>query len=59
MSRADVVAAFDFDGTLSPRDNFVPFLRRFAGTPATARAFTVGALRVARAGRRALDPQRA
>ena len=32
MSRTDVVAAFDFDGTLSPRDNFVPFLRRFAGT---------------------------
>ena len=32
MSGVDVVAAFDFDGTLSPRDNFVPFLRRFAGT---------------------------
>ena len=37
MSRPDVVAAFDFDGTLSPRDNFVPFLRRFAGTSATHR----------------------
>jgi len=46
-----VVAAFDFDGTLSPRDNFVPFLRRFAGTPATARAFTTGALRTAGSGR--------
>jgi len=45
------VAAFDFDGTLSPRDNFVPFLRRFAGTPAVARAFGTGALRVAKAGR--------
>ena len=51
MSRADVVAAFDFDGTLSPRDNFVPFLRRFAGTPSVARAFSLGALRVAKAGR--------
>ena len=49
--RTDVVAAFDFDGTLSPRDNFVPFLRRFAGTGATARGFAVAALRVARTGR--------
>ena len=52
MSAADaVVAAFDFDGTLSPRDNFVPFLRRFAGTPAVAGAFATGALHVAQAGR--------
>jgi phosphatidylglycerophosphatase C len=51
MSPAEVVAAFDFDGTLSARDNFVPFLRRFAGTPATARAFATGAVRVATAGR--------
>jgi len=51
MSGVDVVAAFDFDGTLSPRDNFVPFLRRFAGTTAVARAFAVGGARVARAGR--------
>jgi phosphatidylglycerophosphatase C len=51
MSRPDVVAAFDFDGTLSPRDNFVPFLRRFAGTPATARAFATGALHLATASR--------
>ena len=51
MSRADVVAAFDFDGTLSPRDNFVPFLRRFAGTPATAAAFANGAIRLATRGR--------
>jgi phosphatidylglycerophosphatase C len=46
-----VVAAFDFDGTLSPRDNFVPFLRRFAGTAATAGAFATGAARLAAAGR--------
>ena len=51
MSRPDVVAAFDFDGTLSPRDNFVPFLRRFAGTSATIAAFANGALRLAKRGR--------
>jgi phosphatidylglycerophosphatase C len=51
MSGVDVVAAFDFDGTLSPRDNFVPFLRRFAGTTAAARAFAVAGARVAKAGR--------
>ena len=51
MSGATAVAAFDFDGTLSPRDNFVPFLRRFAGTPAVAGAFATGARRVAQAGR--------
>jgi phosphatidylglycerophosphatase C len=45
------VAAFDFDGTLSSRDNFVPFLHRVAGTTATARAFATGAVRVARGGR--------
>lgn len=50
MSRVDVVAAFDFDGTLSHRDNFVPFLVRVAGTAATARAFATGAVRLARAG---------
>jgi phosphatidylglycerophosphatase C len=51
MSGADVVVAFDFDGTLSTRDNFVPFLRRVAGTPATVRAFATGAARVAKTGR--------
>ena len=51
MSVGDAVAAFDFDGTLSPRDNFVPFLRRVAGTPAVAGAFATGALHVTRAGR--------
>jgi HAD superfamily hydrolase (TIGR01490 family) len=47
----DVVAAFDFDGTLSTRDNFVPFLRRIAGNAATARAFAVATGRAGRAGR--------
>lgn len=51
MSRPTVVAAFDFDGTLSPRDNFVPFLRRFAGTAATIAAFANGPLRLATRGR--------
>ena len=40
-----VVAAFDFDGTLSTRDNFVPFLRLVAGTPAMGSAITAGSLR--------------
>lgn len=47
----DVVVAFDFDGTLSHRDNFVPFLLRFAGTPAAARGFARAGLHVARRGR--------
>jgi HAD superfamily hydrolase (TIGR01490 family) len=51
MSGVDAVAAFDFDGTLSTRDNFVPFLRRVAGTAATARAFATGAARATKAGR--------
>jgi len=51
MSRVEIVAAFDFDGMLSPRDNFVPFLRRFAGTAATAAAFANGAIRLAARGR--------
>jgi phosphatidylglycerophosphatase C len=36
--RIMTVAAFDFDGTLSTRDNLVPFLRRVAGTRRTNRA---------------------
>jgi HAD superfamily hydrolase (TIGR01490 family) len=51
MSRPEVVAAFDFDGTLSPRDNFVPFLRRFAGNAATLAAFANGAVRISTRGR--------
>ncbi len=41
------VAAFDFDGTLSTRDNFVPFLRRVAGTAAVTRAMAVNCARIA------------
>jgi phosphatidylglycerophosphatase C len=51
MSGVAPVAAFDFDGTLSPRDNFVPFLRRVAGTRATAEAFAGAAAHLGRAGR--------
>ena len=42
------VAAFDFDGTLSTRDNFVPFLRRVAGAAAVSRAMAVNSARLAR-----------
>jgi phosphatidylglycerophosphatase C len=45
-----VVAAFDFDGTLSTRDNFVPFLCRVAGTPAVVRALALSGIRVAGSG---------
>ena len=37
------VAAFDFDGTLSTRDNFLPYLRIVAGTRALARAIAAAA----------------
>ena len=47
------VAAFDFDGTLSNRDNFAPFLRRVAGSAAVARAMAVNTARVARGNRTA------
>jgi phosphatidylglycerophosphatase C len=46
----EVVAAFDFDGTLSSRDNFVPFLHHFGGTTELARAFAAGGARLAKAG---------
>lgn len=42
------VAAFDFDGTLSTRDNVVPFLRRVAGTPALTRGLLAAAPLLAR-----------
>jgi HAD superfamily hydrolase (TIGR01490 family) len=48
---APVVAAFDFDGTLSTRDNFVPFLCRVAGTAAVTRAMASGGVGIARHGR--------
>lgn len=41
-----VVAAFDFDGTLSTRDNVVPFLRTAVGLPKLAAALTVIAPRL-------------
>ncbi len=47
----EVVAAFDFDGTLSPRDNVVPFLRRVAGTAGAAGGFAAAAVHVAKQGR--------
>ena len=46
-----VVAAFDFDGTLSTRDNFVPFLAHFAGGSTFVREMASAALQVAGAGR--------
>jgi phosphatidylglycerophosphatase C len=51
MAQRDVVAAFDFDGTLSDRDNVVPFLRRVAGSTATAQAFAATIARLSRQGR--------
>jgi phosphatidylglycerophosphatase C len=51
MAAMDAVAAFDFDGTLSTRDNFVPFLIRLAGLPATARAFATAGFGVVTGGR--------
>jgi len=41
-----VVAAFDFDGTLSTRDNVVPFLRCVAGFRTTIGAIGASALHV-------------
>ncbi len=38
MTTDRVVAAFDFDGTVSSRDNVVPYLRIACGTGAVARA---------------------
>ena len=47
-----VVAAFDFDGTLSTRDNFMPFLKLVAGSPAIGRALMSGTLRMGAQGRK-------
>ena len=49
--RSNCVAAFDFDGTLSTRDNVVPFLVRVAGRRDAARAVLAGAARTSLAGR--------
>jgi phosphatidylglycerophosphatase C len=46
-ARTDVVAAFDFDGTLSTRDNFLPYLRIVAGTRDLVRAMAAAAPAVA------------
>ena len=51
MEAPEVVAAFDFDGTLSTRDNLVPFLRCVAGTGPAADAFVRSAAGLAVAGR--------
>jgi len=42
-AKTGTVAAFDFDGTLSTRDNFLPYLRIVAGTRALARAIAAAA----------------
>jgi phosphatidylglycerophosphatase C len=50
-SRGGAVAAFDFDGTLSTRDNVVPFLRLVAGgTTAAARTLVETGARLASRG---------
>ena len=56
-SGVEAVAAFDFDGTLSTRDNFMPFLKRLAGTSGIVRALAVGA-EGARVGALPMDPRR-
>jgi phosphatidylglycerophosphatase C len=48
VSTVIVVAAFDFDGTLSTRDNVVPFLRAVAGSRATAQAMAATAATLGR-----------
>jgi len=50
-----VVAAFDFDKTISTRDNVVPFLRAVVGRTRLARAFLAISPRLVRA---ALDDER-
>jgi phosphatidylglycerophosphatase C len=41
--RTECVAAFDFDGTLSTRDSFLPYLRIVAGTRDLGRAIAAAA----------------
>jgi HAD-superfamily subfamily IB hydrolase, TIGR01490 len=45
-----IVAAFDFDGTLTRADTLGPFLREVSGTPALLRAFAADAPRLLLAG---------
>ena len=37
--RGRLVAAFDFDGTITRKDTLVPFLREFRGVPRFTAAF--------------------
>jgi phosphatidylglycerophosphatase C len=46
-SDSQVVAAFDFDGTLSTRDNLMPFLCRATSAPAVAQALAASSTRIA------------
>jgi len=48
-----VVAAFDFDGTLSTRDNFMPFLKLVAGSRAIGSALAAGVACCGASGRKA------
>jgi phosphatidylglycerophosphatase C len=47
MSPTRVVTAWDFDGTLSTRDNVLPFLRHAVGNATLARALSATAPRIA------------
>jgi phosphatidylglycerophosphatase C len=49
--KVPIVAAFDFDGTLSTRDNFVPFLCRIVGMPTVTQILATSGVRVASHGR--------
>lgn len=51
MTARPIVAAFDFDGTLTPRDTLLPFLRRVVGRRRVATALVSNAVGLARAGR--------
>jgi phosphatidylglycerophosphatase C len=42
-AKTEAVACFDFDGTLSTRDNFLPYLRIVAGTRDLVRAIAAAA----------------
>lgn len=48
---SDVVAAFDFDGTLTERDTFLPFLCRVVGRTTVSRVLAANAVGIARASR--------
>jgi phosphatidylglycerophosphatase C len=61
MPAAEVVAAFDFDGTLTRGDTLVPFLQRLCGTRAVMRALVAefGSLARAAAGMAERDDAKA